>query len=114
MMLPCHNMPLALASEFGWKKYSIYWWTWLKMSQKFWHLVELAVGPSLGRTRRNSGWRGIYGVYHQVSAKHLERYVNEFAFRLNEGNVARHSIERLNSFVDAVAGKRITLKQVTA
>jgi transposase-like protein len=58
--------------------------------------------------------RGIYGVYHQVSAKHLARYVDEFAFRLNEGNVARHSIERLNSFVDAVAGKRITLKQVTA
>jgi hypothetical protein len=37
-----------------------------------------------------------------------------FAFRLNEGNVKRHSIERLNSLVDAVAGKRITLKQVTA
>lgn len=21
--------------------------------------------------------RGVYGVYHQVSAKHLERYINE-------------------------------------
>jgi transposase-like protein len=58
--------------------------------------------------------RGLYGVYHQVSAKHLGRYVDEFAFRLNAGNVARHTLERLDSFVDAVAGKRITYKQLTA
>lgn len=58
--------------------------------------------------------RGIYGVYHQVSAKHLARYVDEFAFRLNQGNVGRHSLKRLDSFVDAVVGKRITYKQVTA
>lgn len=78
---------------------------------------EYARGP-VNTNSIESVWavlkRGVYGVYHQVSAKHLERYVNEFAFRLNQGNVARHSIERLNSFVDAVAGKRITLKQVTA
>lgn len=58
--------------------------------------------------------RGVYGVYHQVSAKHLGRYVNEFAFRLNEGNVARHSLERLDSFVDAVVGKRLTYARLTA
>lgn len=58
--------------------------------------------------------RGVYGVYHQVSAKHLGRYVNEFAFRLNEGNVARHSLERLDSFVDAVAGKRLTYARLIA
>jgi transposase-like protein len=58
--------------------------------------------------------RGIHGVYHQVSAKHLARYVDEFTFRLNAGNVARHTLERLDSFVDAVAGKHITYKQLTA
>ena len=30
--------------------------------------------------------RGLQGTFHQVSVKHLDRYVNEFAFRLNEGN----------------------------
>lgn len=58
--------------------------------------------------------RGIHGVYHQVSAKHLRRYVDEFAFRLNAGNVARHTLERLDSFVTAVAGKRLTYKDLTA
>lgn len=27
--------------------------------------------------------RGIYGVLHNVSVKHLQNYVNEFCFRLN-------------------------------
>lgn len=27
--------------------------------------------------------RGIYGIYHQVSAKHLQRYCDEFGFRYN-------------------------------
>lgn len=58
--------------------------------------------------------RGILGVYHSVSVKHLDRYVQEFAFRLNEGNVSRHTFERLDSLIDAVVGKRITYKQVTA
>jgi len=31
--------------------------------------------------------RGLIGVYHHASQKHLGRYVDEFAFRLNEGNV---------------------------
>lgn len=27
--------------------------------------------------------RGIYGIYHQVSTKHLQRYCDEFAYRFN-------------------------------
>ena len=58
--------------------------------------------------------RGLHGVYHHVTEKHLGRYVDEFAFRLNEGNVTRHTLDRLASFVDSVAGKRITYKELTA
>ena len=54
--------------------------------------------------------RGLLGVYHHASQKHLGRYVDEFAFRLNEGNVKRHTLTRLDSFVDGVAGKRLTYK----
>jgi transposase-like protein len=56
--------------------------------------------------------RGVYGIYHQVSAKHLGRYVNEFAFRLNDGNVKTHTLKRLDSLVSVTAGKRITFKEL--
>jgi transposase-like protein len=58
--------------------------------------------------------RGLHGVYHHASKKHIARYVDEFTWRLNEGNVKRHSLERLDSFVDAVAGKRLTYERLTA
>ena len=58
--------------------------------------------------------RGLHGVYHHASPKHLGRYVDEFAFRLNEGQVKRHTLQRLDSFVDAIKGKRITYKELTA
>lgn len=58
--------------------------------------------------------RGVYGTFHHVSAKHLGRYVNEFAFRLNEGNVKRMTLARLDSFIAACAGRRITYKELTA
>jgi transposase-like protein len=58
--------------------------------------------------------RGLHGVYHHASPKHLHRYVDEFTWRLNEGNVIVHTLRRLDSFVDAVAGKRITYKEVIA
>jgi len=58
--------------------------------------------------------RGLHGVYHHASKKHIGRYVNEFTWRLNDGNVARHTMERLDSFVTAVAGRRITYKGLTA
>lgn len=58
--------------------------------------------------------RGLHGVYHHASKKHLFRYVDEFTFRLNEGNVERHTFERLDSFVDASAGKRLTYRRLIA
>ena len=58
--------------------------------------------------------RGLHGVYHHASKKHLARYVNEFTFRLNDGNVKRHTLDRLDSFVDASIGRRITYKDLTA
>jgi transposase-like protein len=58
--------------------------------------------------------RGLHGVYHHASKKHLNRYVKEFAFRLNEGNVVRHTPDRLADFVAATTGQRITYKELTA
>ena len=58
--------------------------------------------------------RGVYGVYHKVSKKHLGRYVDEFAFRLNDGDVKRHTLERLDSLVLGIVGKRLTYEGLIA
>ena len=58
--------------------------------------------------------RGYNGVYHQWSAKHMARYVNEFTFRLNEGNVKIPTMKRLDSLVKGTVGKRLTYQQLTA
>ncbi|HVB80630.1 MAG TPA: IS1595 family transposase [Candidatus Binataceae bacterium] len=56
--------------------------------------------------------RGLHGVYHHASDKHLHRYVDEFTFRLNEGNVKRHSLDRLDSLTGSTAGKRLTYRDL--
>ena len=58
--------------------------------------------------------RGVTGVYHHTSSKHLGRYVDEFAFRLSsDGNVRRKTMTRVGQMVDNAAGKRLTYKALT-
>ncbi len=58
--------------------------------------------------------RSIYGTWHHVSTKHLPRYVDEVAFRLNEGNCAIHTLDRMDSLVRNAFQHRITYRQLTA
>lgn len=43
--------------------------------------------------------RGYHGVYHQMSRKHMQRYVNEFSFRFNRRTEAMQNV-----FANVVAG----------
>lgn len=58
--------------------------------------------------------RGIVGTFHHVSPKHLNRYVGEFAFRLNDGDVSRHTMQRLASLFSAAIGRRLTYAELIA
>jgi transposase-like protein len=56
--------------------------------------------------------RGVHGTFHHVSKKHLNRYVSEFTFRLNDGKVQRHTFDRLDSLIANVVGKRLTYQNL--
>ena len=58
--------------------------------------------------------RGYNGVYHQWTPKHMARYINEFVFRLNEGNVRVHTMRRIDSLIDNAVGKRLTYSDLIA
>jgi transposase-like protein len=58
--------------------------------------------------------RGFYGTYHSFSGKHLQRYVDEFSFRLNEGNVKHHTMKRIDSLLEKSVGMRITYKRLVS
>jgi len=56
--------------------------------------------------------RGYYGTFHHFSVKHLEKYVDEFTFRLNEGNCKIHTLDRIHSMIIGMVGKRLTYKKL--
>ncbi len=58
--------------------------------------------------------RGLYGVWHHASQKHLHRYVNEATFRLNEGNCKVPTNQRMESLLGKSVGKRVTYSEATA
>lgn len=58
--------------------------------------------------------RGLYGVWHHASTKHLHRYVNEATFRLNEGRCDEHTNNRIDAMLHKAIGPRITYKEVIA
>ena len=58
--------------------------------------------------------RGLYGTWQSVSVKHLHRYVNECTFRLNEGSVKVHTLERLDTPAYKASTHRITYGELTA
>ena len=56
--------------------------------------------------------RGFYGVFHWFSSKHTQRYVNEFAFRMDKGSVRRHSYERMDSALAKMFKGRTTYNEI--
>ena len=52
------------------------------------------------------------GVYHKISAKHLQRYVDEFAGR--HGIRAHDTIDQMGTMVECMIGKRLMYRDLIA
>lgn len=72
------------------------WKAYKNMSKDYLHVVVNHTQAEYSRGGfHNNGiegfWsllkRGVYGIYHQVSPKHLDNYCDEFAFRYNTKNI---------------------------
>jgi hypothetical protein len=55
--------------------------------------------------------RGITGSFHSVSEQHLQRYVDEFAFRWNtRSSLGIEDAERAALAIKGASGKRLTYR----
>ncbi|MCY4331211.1 MAG: IS1595 family transposase [Cyanobacteria bacterium MAG CAR1_bin_15] len=57
--------------------------------------------------------RSLFGTWHYCSLKHLARYLKEATFRLNQGNVKHHTLERMGALATRAFCHRITYRELT-
>ena len=57
--------------------------------------------------------RSLVGTHHHVSVKHLRRYVNEATFRLNDGCVNNHLMDRVSALCQLSLGTRLPYTTLT-
>jgi transposase-like protein len=56
--------------------------------------------------------RQVFGIHHWISAKHTDRYLDEFTWRYNRRQIADGT--RVNEMLAAASGKRLTYRTLIA
>lgn len=76
-------------------------------------ISSLQLSKQIGVTQRTA-WFMLHRLREACAGEiaKLRGVVDEFAFRLNEGNCKRHTLARLDSLIDATNGKRLTYKRL--
>lgn len=80
------------------------------------HSVKEYVNSQAHTNGSESFWallkRGHHGTYHKMSAKHLPRYVNEFAGRHNI--CEQDTVDQMAVIAKGFIGKRLRYRELTA
>ena len=78
------------------------------------HRIKQYVNGKVSTNSLEGFWshlkRGIYGIYHQASKKHLPSYVNEFTLRYNTRKYSDQ--DRFNLVLLASINQRLTYQQL--
>jgi transposase-like protein len=56
--------------------------------------------------------RGFYGTFHKFTLEHLQKYADEFAFRLSEASCKVPTLERMDNLLGRVWGRRLDYKSL--
>lgn len=79
------------------------------------HSLKIYVSGDIHTNTIENFWsvlkRGLYGIYHSVSEKHLDRYLHEFSSRFNERKITEQA--RFEKFL-AQSEKRLKYKSLIA
>ena len=81
--------------------------------------VNHGVGEYVREMARTNGmesfWsmlkRGYVGIYHKMSPKHLQRFIEEFSGRHNAQSA--DTVDQMKRIVEGMVGKQLTYKQLT-
>lgn len=104
--------------KFGSTIHTDEWWGYNGLAAAFKHgVIKHNQGEYVnGNTHTNTlegFWsllkRGVVGIYHSMSDKHLQRYIDEFVFRYNTRNYSES--DRFNVMLNNI-GTHITYKQL--
>jgi len=78
------------------------------------YILKTPDGISAGTNRCESFFsllkRGVHGSWHNVSREHLQKYVDEFAFRWNTRKLT--DSERMKTAIGMAVGSRLTYRQM--
>jgi len=78
------------------------------------HSAKVWVNGKASTNSVESMWallkRSFVGIYHKFSLKHLQKYVAESIFRLNEGQCKYLTLERIDAMIGYSIGKRLTYR----
>ena len=107
-----NSTPMTIEAIWGWMEYYIIGMRRVQTQRQ--RVCQRHGKHQRHRERLGCPQTGYNGIYHNWSRKHCGRYVDEFSFRLNEGNCAVDTIDRIKALFRCIVGRRLPYETLIA